>query len=390
MNAVKNSRPRKPAKMDRKIVLLLAIIVAIVVIVLLVKYFDGGADNTVTTAQLFGKDITIQSIPQIKRTESTQDNIFRSFNPSVVKLNNELIYAYRVSNALNCETPLDYIKDKFVVANNPSKSSFISLSNGKVVVDINSTIVGGKMCSKGYEDPRVLASPDGEHLLISASACSGPNCRSEMWLLDIPAESYHAAKEAPGLTSSIIPLREVKLSIDFDPDSPQKNWMPFYDKQDLMFVYAINPHTILKCDAVSGKCKKVVWTANDNLPKGLRGGSQVIEYKGEYIAATHRQVGNHSYVTQFYTFETKHPYRVTGVTPDFKFSEQDGKFSRIQFVAGLSIVKNDLTGEDTALLTYGEEDCYSKECRVPMKSIMEAIAPVDLQKTTVTLANNHE
>lgn len=355
--------------------LLLVIIIAIVVVIaFLILRRNAKTEDTVTSHDLFGDQVEIYTMPQVKRKSSVTTDIFRSFNPSLTKVNDELVYVYRVSNALNCDKPLDFIEDKFMAANNPSKSSYIALSNGKTSVDITTEIVGGVMCSKGYEDPRAVSSPNGDMILISASAVTGsPGCRSEMWLLEISSEDYRQALTTNGKPRSVVPQREIKMKLNFDTDQHQKNWMPFFAQDQLLFVYSINPHIILKCDRKTGKCKELARSSSDEIPKNLRGGSQVLLYNDSFIAATHRQLSGHSYVTQFYTFETVAPFRITGITPDFKFVESDaprGTPSRIQFVAGFQVI------EDIAILTYGEQDCYSKECRIPMVKILDAVKPI--------------
>lgn len=347
--------------------LAVVVVIVIIVIVFLLVLLTRNAEQVqtlpdITTNDLFGK-VKINTIPQIKfKTDE-----YRAFNPSLVEVGNEIMYVYRVSNATGCHKSSH--EDKFLTANNPSKKSFITLSNGVKSVNVSVKTVGGMSCSKGYEDPRVILSSDGEVIYIIANALTGDSCRNQMWLLQISTASYK--KSLSEGKESLIPDNILSLKTDFDLDVPQKNWMPFIKNEDLMFVYSINPHVILKCDFKTGHCKEVSRLEYDDVPKDLRGGSQAVLYNDKYIAAIHRRTKEHSYLTQFYTFETRYPFEIIAITDDFKISDGETEPDRIQFVAGLQILERD--GEDVVVLTYGEEDCYSRECEIPMSRIELAL-----------------
>jgi len=258
------------------------------------------------------------------------------------------------------------------------------------------------------EDPRIIS--DQNNLHIIANSLSGENCKNEMWLMTIPIKqlnhkfienSNSSGNTATNTNSknydySLI-VNPIKLTIDFDLDKKQKNWMPFFYENKLMFIYNVNPHTILECDTNTGQCIKKYQTHNTQLPNNIRGGSCAIKLAGVnlpillhhespqmnkskgvmnhpsdfYVVASHVQRASHRYVTQFYAFESNPPFKIIAMSDDFVFDEdKDITRPTIQFASGLEQV------DDFIIVTFGEDDCDSKICKIPLSDFIKALKPL--------------
>jgi hypothetical protein len=66
----------------------------------------------------------------------------------------------------------------------------------------------------------------------------------------------------------------------------EKNWMPFLDLP-YHYIKWGNPTEVVKVDPDTGTSETVFWGEKKNIPRDLRGGSQVISWKDYYVAITH-------------------------------------------------------------------------------------------------------
>lgn len=333
------------------------------------------------TSEALFSDILIRDLPQIhqQRPHEHSDQFgipnlidYRAYNPSVAysSSHNQLIYAYRVSNYTLCRE-----KSNPVFFHNRSKiKSFIIITteDGRSFVLKFPTQLAKSNCVQGYEDPRIFI--HSNKVYVVANLHTRQNCDNQMFLLSFPLSYITTGFASLTHTQTIIPNMILPLETDNPADQQrmQKNWMPFVNRSNgqICFVYSVNPHIILQCDEVTGECKTIAKTHNPNLPSGIRGGSQIQFYKGQYIAFTHKREAN-MYRTQIYAFAPEHPYNVTHITDDFMFAT-GATFGNlhIQFVSGFDI------RDDIAYVTYGEQDCHAKVCEIPMKRILAALKPI--------------
>lgn len=459
---------------QNKLIIIIAIIITIVIIIWVVwreiKSDEMFPDPEPTSKTIFGNNIQILKLPQIRNiTEPEKLNQkFRSFNPSIIKLNDDILYACRLSNATNCRSHNNVndsniqdskISEKILVEGGTAHIwSFITLARGprKSILDvknhkltiyqkllkafqsnssdndlmesnlINSQVpisvknVGKVGCAKGMEDPRIIVSSDQNNLHIIANSLSGENCKNEMWLMTIPIKQLNQKfientieRNAIENYDYSLTVNPIKLTIDFDLDKKQKNWMPFFHENKLMFIYNVNPHTILECDTNTGQCIQKYQTYNPQLPNNIRGGSCAIKLTGVnlptllhhepvqikkslivnskstiarnhikskgvihhpsdfYVVASHVQRASHRYVTQFYAFESKPPFKIIAMSDDFVFDEdKDITRPTIQFASGLEQV------DDFIIVTFGEDDCDSKICKIPLSDFIKALKPL--------------
>lgn len=212
------------------------------------------------------------------------------------------------------------------------------------------------ICCPGFEDPRLF------------------QFRQEVWCI-----AYFRGHDFPFATTIdtstsnhyiiIFPIHDASKCLLLNyPDRLQteKNWMPFEYSGDLLIVYSVYPHTILRVDVDTGMCTKLYQT---NVPKNVPALSfqekhigngappQPITLDGQniYLGAAHiRGVQNNLPVRQtfLYTFEASPPFSIVKIGQPFFIIDAS---VQIEFVAGM-IVDNEAK---TVILSFGAGDCVN-------------------------------
>lgn len=131
----------------------------------------------------------------------------------------------------------------------------------------------------------------------------------------------------------------------------EKNWMPILDKP-FHFVKWSNPTEVVKVNITTLKSETVALVEqNIDFPRDLRGGSQVIKYKGYYVAVTHEvelwknQKDNKDcqYYHRFIVWDKD--WNIVAYSEDFKFIN-----AQIEFCCGLAHT------EAGFLISFGYQD----------------------------------
>lgn len=315
---------------------------------------------------------------------------FRTYNPCVFTIGKYGLpyFVYRVSNFTMC-------RDRKNKGWNSKKKdeieshTFIYSPNGEIF-KISHDVLAKPTCVRGCEDSRTVV--NGDFLYIFCNASSGSDCSREMYEMKIPLSEFTELENGwkPIFEGSRRYVREIipevkKLRMRTKTNQDEKNWMPFFVDDVLHFVYSVNPHIVMREN--NGYVDEVFKTYNDVLPGNLRGGSQVIpvtkwnsgpdEYVAEhlYLSVIHVREGHKKYVTYFYAFDVEEPYRVKYITKGFVFEDN---VKRVQMATGLAkVYENEGDGKVSYLyITYGQDDCYSKLCKVSEESIMKSLVSV--------------
>lgn len=147
----------------------------------------------------------------------------------------------------------------------------------------------------------------------------------------------------------------------------EKNWMPILDKP-FHFVKWTNPTQVVEFNPKTLLSKTVILDGEKtyDLPRDLRGGSQVIEWENDYyLAITHE--------CEYSETDTGRSYRqrivvwdkdwnVVNTTREFSLSE-----GRIEFVTGIAYYKDDV------LISYGYEDNCAFVLRIPKEAFKDFV-----------------
>jgi hypothetical protein len=165
-------------------------------------------------------------------------------------------------------------------------------------------------------------------------------------------------------------LHEVKRNRIQPPGAPtycEKNWMPVLDKP-YTFVKWTNPTEVVKVDLQSNTSKTIYLGENviPDMPD-LRGGSQVIPYKGHYICIVHdcdlfgnkMEQKDATYMHRWVIWDRK--WNIVHISDPWSF--MDGE---IEFCCGLCEYKGDF------LVTFGFQDNAAYLLKIP-KSLINTI-----------------
>lgn len=357
---------------------------AIVTVYVICRFLKS---REISVRALFGgRNVETIELPQLQLKRyglfpDLDESLYRTYNPTISSYRGKPIITYRISNYTMCGDKNYYIHNAITYLANKQK---LITNHMAIVTDGIARRVELKYpnapdrCVQGFEDPRTVVKGDELLLIANLHSGAGPagvhgpeGCMNEMWMLKFPMTLLHRSNRR----NIIQPSKMVRLrspgsnAHDFKP-RVEKNWMPFIaDDGGLCFVYSVNPHVVLRCDESSGATKVIASTTNPRIDGNTRGGSQAVKYKGQYLAFTHTRDKN-QYRTQLYAFSAQPPYQITHISRDFMFSAADVDGVLIQFVAGFEIIN------DIAYITYGEQDCRSWLCRIPMKDLVSVLQPV--------------
>lgn len=149
-----------------------------------------------------------------------------------------------------------------------------------------------------------------------------------------------------------------------DKEYCNKNWMPVLDLP-FHFVKWTNGTEIVKVDPDNNSTESVVIKDWKYHPKDLRGGSQVISYKGGYLTLNHE---TDLYRSEAGRKDATYRHRFTFWDKDWNIQKFSKEFSfmeaKIEFACGLAKY------QDSYLITFGFQDNAAYILRVPEK-IME-------------------
>lgn len=366
----------------QELILIITIVIIVVITLILIRMWNRKHSKVLdrTANDVFAEVISIEELPQhhieTEPYDEAPEDQFRAFNPSITMIDDKILYSFRVSNYIACPSS----------SGKPSRNIFFTIGDKVKSFTMLSTEADGPIylntpefaypkCVTGFEDSRIITTPDKKNLMIIANSHSNESCFTEMHLTTIPIADINNTFKSE-ITPKILNVQESQIVRLFRSASPiplnhEKNWMPFFDNNDLMFVYSVNPHVILKCNITTGACTKVAETENPNVNSKLRGSSQARFYNNRYVAIAHWRTSSSSYLSQAYTFEAKSPYKITAISPTFVIAVEGRKAkSLIQFVSGFEIYN------DIAHITYGEEDCDSKLFKVEMKALLDSMTAV--------------
>jgi hypothetical protein len=171
--------------------------------------------------------------------------------------------------------------------------------------------------------------------------------------------------------SEIVDNKEIRRDRIEPPNDPnsycEKNWMPVIDKP-FHYVKWANPTELVKVDPTNGTSQTVHLSNTINIPRDLRGGSQIIPYKDGYFAITHEvdlfksEEGRKDAVYYHRFIVWDKDFNILKITPEFHFMDAD-----VEFCVGIAEYKNEY------LITFGFQDNAAYLLRAPKTIIEEFI-----------------
>lgn len=164
--------------------------------------------------------------------------------------------------------------------------------------------------------------------------------------------------------SEIVDGKEISR-VRIEPPTPsycEKNWMPILD-MPYHYVKWTNPTEVVKVDIEKGTSETVFLSQKGvDVPRDIRGGSQVITYRGYRIALTHevdlynteKGSKNAQYYHRFIVWDKD--WNIVRISDDFKFMT-----GMVEFSCGISILG------DKVLIPFGFQDNTPYLLQVPLE-----------------------
>jgi len=202
-----------------------------------------------------------------------EDPSFRYFNPSVVVINDRIFASLRMTNLERSDLtgktyllrPHTELRNELVIGEFDADFGCLRQFN----IDCRDRKTGMAYNRYGFEDSRILASPQG---VIEAVAC-----------LPCPKHKIRPDNEMTFAPDFSLKMGRIEFGPDFEIarfttyESPfqrrkEKNWSAFYHEGKLCVVYQWNPLIIMTLEP-NGTTRFIKWFHPSPQLKDLRGGS---------------------------------------------------------------------------------------------------------------------
>lgn len=163
----------------------------------------------------------------------------------------------------------------------------------------------------------------------------------------------------------VIELSRFRIPPPIDKNSYcEKNWMPILDLP-YHYIKWSNPTEIVKVNPEEETCEQVFVGEKKQIPRDLRGGSQVISWRNYYLAITHEvdlfnsEVGRKDAVYRHRIVLWDKQWNIVRCSKDFSIMG-----GHVEFCVGLALKDNDF------LMTFGFQDNAAYLLKFP-QSVME-------------------
>lgn len=169
--------------------------------------------------------------------------------------------------------------------------------------------------------------------------------------------------------NSIKEISRVRIQPPKDPNSYcEKNWMPVLD-MPYHYVKWTNPTELVRVDATTGQSFTEHLGNPVQMPRDVRGGTQVISWRGYYLALTHEvdlfksEVGRKDGVYRHRFIVWDKNWNIVKYTTDFSIMN-----AHVEFAVGMTVYKNDV------LISFGFQDNAAYILRIPEQALHNFIA----------------
>jgi len=207
------------------------------------------------------------------------------------------------------------------------------------------------------EDYKVVLMKNDEPIYVISRAEDGRLIKCQERLICI-----YTAPFFTNPTTSIMHMFDFstnkKWKLKYDKAAPmEKNWSPFVYNNELYLSYKLSPHNVLKCDINTGTCTEM-YLSNSKLPSNIRGSSQIIPWKNNYIGIAHTTtttgVLERTYIHYIFIMNENPPFEIVRSSIPFTFPTHFNDWrDKIQFCCGLFIK------DKYFYISYGVADCLS-------------------------------
>lgn len=147
----------------------------------------------------------------------------------------------------------------------------------------------------------------------------------------------------------------------------EKNWMPVLN-MPYHYIKWSNPTELVKVDPEQQTCTQVKVSNYVNMPRDLRGGSQVISFNDYFVTVVHEvylftsEVGRKDGVYKHRFLVWDKDFNLVRFSEDFDFMD-----AHVEFAVGMAKYKDDM------LITFGFQDNVAYLLRVPQEFLWKFI-----------------
>lgn len=206
----------------------------------------------------------------------------------------------------------------------------------------------------GLEDARIFRW-DGKLFISGVRRDTTTNGEGRMELSEIAVTE-----------SEVIEISRFRIPPPNDPNSYcEKNWMPVLN-QPYIYIKWSNPTEVVAVNPRESKCTTVFQGGYNPIPRDLRGGTQLFEWKDHYIAMTHEvdlfnsEVGRKDAIYRHRLVMWDKQWKVVKWSKDFSIMG-----GHVEFAIGLT------RKDDDFLLTFGFQDNAAYLLKFPESVIEE-------------------
>jgi hypothetical protein len=349
-------------------ILILILIITIIFIFIIYDYLIYNKKGKVVPL------IENKYLTQISDRLKNHHKFDRCFNPTLFYYRSQIYYVYRISKGDYISHPLNLNRLFYEFSKaKPSENVIYDYINDKCIFIDTKKSKYDKIV--GFEDPRAIVYQNMLYLIVNEE--NKITAKRQMYLISIDLRKL--------INDTIIP--DNIILINYQESVNQKNWMPLIYKKELYLIHSLSPLIILHLNIKTGECIKYVDTIIRNVPKNLRGSSNIIKFKSidygtVFLGITHcryKQVYTHRFFISEYNTNLK-PIAISDefIIQDnhllfindntLKFIKFTGWIQLgIQFVAGL------LQIDDILYITYGEHDYYAKQFKINTKVMEDSL-----------------
>ena len=205
----------------------------------------------------------------------------------------------------------------------------------------------------GLEDARIVRW-DGKLYICGVRRDTTYNGQGRMELSEI--------KVTP---TEVVEVSRVRIKTPNDPDAYcEKNWMPILDKP-YHYIKWSNPTEIVKVNPTNGSSVTVAEGKYVELPRDIRGGSQVVSLEDGYLALTHEvwlfdsetSRKDAMYYHRFIKWDKD--WNIASYSDDFHFLD-----AQVEFSVGM------VEHEGSFLITFGFQDNGAFILRAPKDTVL--------------------
>ncbi len=207
---------------------------------------------------------------------------------------------------------------------------------------------------RGLEDCR-LFEHDGRWYANATSRELDPEGVCRQVLLGLDDAEIRSARVMPGPRA----------------DRHEKNWMPYTDSEDLLFVYTSSPTVITRVDPASGLPEPAFEHDGPEAARDFRGGSQGVRVADGALFVIHEAFdhgGPRRYMHRFILFDDR--WQLTAATGRFHFTDNDVEICTGMAKRGDQLILSFGIGDFAAALAV----CGEAEIIARLKPIDEAMS----------------